>query len=178
MTEAKVINCEEARERWHARLDDGEADPRLERHLADCPACRTYAEQMGRVLAGLDALREESEQIVVSDSGISGPVPEVVLAPPWLLETMRCLRVAAALALMVVGGWYFGWHLTGTVRTPGSVPPGITTSGTPDASSAFIFRLCGQTAEKYLAVPTPAPEPNVRVVWLYPVFERPDQNGE
>jgi len=176
MSEIEAITCEAARERWHARLEEGGTDPRLDRHLADCPACRTYAQQMERVLYGLGALREESEQLVVSDSRSSVPVLGATFAPRWLVEGMRLVRVAAALAFVVLGGWYFGWHLTGPARIPEPVHTQVTASESTGAGSATAFRLCGQTAEKYLAVPTPAPEPNVRVVWLYPVYESPNRD--
>ena len=178
MTGIKTLNCEEARERWHLRLEDGGADPRLEQHLAACADCRTFVAQMERVLQGLDALRAESERITILDSRASESALRSAYAPRWLVEGMRLLRVAAALAFVVFGSWYFGWHLTGSARMPEGMPIVPAVPNPARTGRAASFRLCGQTAQKYLAVPTSAPDPNVRVVWLYPVLAEPDENGE
>lgn len=172
------MNCEEARKRWHLLLDDGRADPQLEQHLAACDECRTYSRQLERVLQGLDALRAESEQIAVLDSRASESAFRPAYAPRWLVEGMRFLRVAAALAFLVFGGWYFGWHLTDSARMPDGMQIVPAVSSPVSTGRTASFKLRGQTAKDYLAVQMPAPEPNVRVVWLYPVLEDPVEDGD
>ena len=105
------MNCEEARARWHERLDGGGEDAGLEEHLESCASCREYAGQMDRLAGVLDELKVETESVVSRPVGLSAD--ERVKAPQrmnWVFAR-RFMRIAAAVAVLVGGGvLYYSSH--------------------------------------------------------------------
>jgi anti-sigma factor RsiW len=62
MTNANEISCQELVQAITAYLEDTlpAADrARFDRHLSECPHCRTYLEQMRDTIAALGGLREQ-----------------------------------------------------------------------------------------------------------------------
>ena len=96
------MNCEQARQAWHRRHDDGVTEPSAAQHLQTCDACRSYHAQMDAIAHGLDELREESDSIVSrrGQSRATGPRRmRMFVAHPLT-------RVAAVLVLGVTVATY------------------------------------------------------------------------
>ena len=65
------MNCAQARELWHERLDglsDSAAEAEVETHMSACAACRVWRGQMRQVAGALDELRVQTEQVGVNPS--------------------------------------------------------------------------------------------------------------
>ena len=115
------MNCEEARARWHERLDGGGEDAGLEEHLESCASCREYAGQMDRLAGVLDELKVETESVVSRPVGLSAD--ERVKAPQrmnWVFAR-RFMRIAAAVVVLV-GGAFFIIPVTRRRWAPGHLP--------------------------------------------------------
>ena len=159
------MNCQEARTRWHARLDQGTADAELLEHLAHCPGCRLYDSQMRELLGALDELRVASEREVMAGEASNPRARPQLPLPASLLIRRRILRVAAAIALLVAGALYFGdrFHPDRLDRVLLS-----TEAGTESFTASL--RLTGESAEDYLAVSVPTSRADVQMFWLYPTL--------
>lgn len=152
------MNCKKARQRWHTRLDKGVIDAELDRHLADCEACRTYAAGMERLVGLMDELHEDTEALIPSVS------PEVAhhayrIERGWSPTiTRRFLRIAAAVVLTVSAGLWYRAEQSPTVveRHPSTA---VSTTG---------ITLRAESRNRYIAVAVPSTEPNVQTYWLYP----------
>lgn len=161
-----MIDCEEARQRWHLRFDEGGEDAELDEHLASCEACGQYARQMRGIVDLLEELRGETEQVVARRD--EGPPVEArcMFAASRLTVLTRLTRIAAAVAVLVAGGLYLGNLLLPT----GSPTPEdrVVVTGPALAALPTTVRLEGESARRYLAVSHPTADANVQMVWLYP----------
>ena len=152
------MKCTEARQRWHTRLDKGAIDAELDRHLADCEVCRTYAARMERLVRLMDKLREDTETLVPS----SGPTiahNAGRIRPRWSPAITRSfLRIAAVIVIAVGAGLWYRVGQTPTVveRRPSTAIP---TTG---------ITLRAESRNRFIAVAAPSAEPNVQTYWLYP----------
>ena len=166
------MNCDEARKRWHARLDEEHNDPLLDEHLASCGACRSYGEQMGTIVEALDDLRRDTESIVsrpamLASGELAGP-----LQPRRHMLVRSITALAAALAAVIGATLYFGIN--------GSMPAldSDRQMRPHDDSPRLGISLHGDSAERLLAVARPTSDPDVQVYWLYPmVSNRDEDNG-
>lgn len=163
------MNCDEARKRWHSRLDDGGEDEELDRHVRVCEVCRRYDGQMRHLVGALAELRTESEGVSFPDDRSSAIQSSRSTVSHWNVRRLRVVRVAAALALMVAGALYLGDRLTGRWVT-GPMQGGDTTPPIVAEAHHPTVRLRGNSAEKYLAVSATASESDVQVFWLYPLL--------
>ena len=55
------MKCEDARQYWHRRFDEGESIAELDGHLTSCESCRRYAADMLRLDGLFAELREDTE---------------------------------------------------------------------------------------------------------------------
>lgn len=150
------MKCMDARERWHRRLDQGSLDAELDRHLAACENCRTYAARMERLVGLFDGLREDTESLTPAVT----PIGHGTTRREWAMQTRGLLRIAAAIAIVVGAALWF--------RTPKqSMLVNLTTeAGAPTVQG---ITLRAQSREQFMAVAAPSNEPNVQTFWLYPM---------
>ncbi len=162
------MKCEDARQYWNRRLDEGASDAELDGHLASCESCRRYVADMVRLVGLFDELHEDTESLTPAVTQIgphATPRPRREWATPG---GPRVLGIAAAVLLTVgVGLWYsFEQNATVLDRPISSAVPvmGIT--------------LRAQSRERFIAVAAPSDEPNVQTFWLYPIVTVAEgQNG-
>jgi len=141
-------------------LDQGSLDAELDRHLADCETCRTYAARMERLVGLLDDIREDTELLASpgTDAGLRA-------APrrrrQWMAPSARnLLRIAAAILVTVGVGLWYGLERTVTVVDRNIII---------DAIPAMGITLRAQSRERFIVVAGPSDEPNVQTFWLYPM---------
>ena len=152
------MNCTEARQCWHLRLDNGGEDAELDRHLADCEACRTYSARMEWLVGVMDELREDTETLDPSTS----PATTRNASRSWYgwptKITRTFLRIAAVIVLAVGAGLWYRAERTPIVveRHPSATIP---TTG---------ITLRAESRNRFIAVAAPSAEPNVQTFWLYP----------
>ena len=152
------MNCTEARKRWHIRLDQYAPDAELDRHLADCEACRTYAARLERLIGLMDELREDTEALVPSASPATTRIAGRIRRGWSPAITRSLLRIAAVIVITVGAGLWYREGQTPTVveRHPSTVAP------------ATGITLGVESRNRYIAVAAPSAEPNVQTYWLYP----------
>ena len=176
------MNCDEARQRWHAHLDEGRDDPALDSHLVSCEACRRYGEQLGRIVSVLDELRDETESIVAGRAGRLVDEGEIRTHGLWRAFVRPAMGIAAAVAVLV-GTSLFYWGDRQVV-----IPPRVGTASVDrshDQDSGVIspapprlgLSLRGESARRFLAVARPVSQDNVQVFWLYPILAS-DSKGD
>ena len=157
------MNCEQARQRWHGRLDADAEDVGLEDHLASCEACRCYDAQMRAILASLHELKADTDGIVDRGERRRGAADGRFAWWRMVGRSIRSARVAAVVALMVAGGLYFADHFTGVRVNP------LQPSPVPARTAPAEVRLHANSARQYVAVAAPTAESDVEVFWLYPL---------
>ena len=160
------MSCEQSRQLMHDSYDEllSQADARsLDAHLATCPDCRAYQAEMTAILGGLDELKTLS----VLDLAEPARRPDRGQFLPRPL--MRISGLAAAVALLVVGGWLIKPWAT-QVKDP--TGPIVGTPGTPDLAFTPTILLSEETAERFIPVMRPTDDPHVHLVWLHPVSGR------
>jgi len=174
------MNCDVFREHWHRRFDGEAHDSAVDRHQAECSACRSYAEQMEHLLGVLGGLRRESESIgpdgAVTSSTVMSKHRRYGVARGWV----GVFRIAAALAFAAGAVAYL--TIPRASREPAGRPPqeGTLTPGTDSGTTdraGFGITLKGESADQYLAVGRQAKNPHVQVYWLYPTLG-PPASGE
>lgn len=156
------MNCRNARRAIHQRIDD-EIAPRdelaLMRHLVECMACRTLADDLVTLrfdLRRIDRLDPLPTAVIrYGDRTVAHPVP----GPKRLLR----LGVAAAAAVVAL------CILRPVVPTPtrpepltAAIPPSV-----PEAPSA-VLALSEPTDRIYMAIPLASRSKRVHIWWLYP----------
>lgn len=113
------MNHGQARQRWHARTDEGGSDAELEAHLAECASCRAYVREMETVMRVLDTARRETERIEARPARRPAPhrdqdgLRPSVRFPTWLR--------AAAMIAVVIGVSYVALRVSKT-ETPTDRP--------------------------------------------------------
>lgn len=130
------MTCDQSLEAVSAALD-GELDENeraeLEEHLADCPACRALAEELGLISAALRNEERLPEELADRLSAMLGPAPK--RAAPW----KRWGALAAALVLAV--------GLGAMARSNGLLGWGMNASEAPNSSAGDA---CGAAWEEEL----------------------------
>ncbi len=188
------LNCEQARELLHDRIDgdlaavDGQ---RLDAHLSRCEACRRWAREMGRVQAALGELREASRHFGEAAERPSGGRRRA--SRGW-----RPMRIAAALLLgagATLGAWRLMWAGGGGAvsdrsfpgaqlaqkglvedRPAGDLaqqrPVGNRSAGEMDGGRRSMVRvtLVGEEADRHFAVPGDSDKPNVHFFRIYRAY--------
>ena len=175
------MNCAQARELWHERLDglsDSAAEAEVETHMSACAACRVWRGQMRQVAGALDELRVQTEQVGVNPSreregvviSIDGPHvrPRRRPAAWWAFG-----RVAAGMVLMIAGGAYVYNNRTSTVDSGPTSIPAIDPLGLTTTARATMV-LTGASAQQYISVRHETSSPNVHIFRLYRAYKRPD----
>lgn len=153
------MRCRDARQRWHNRLDQSGLDTELDRHLAGCGSCRTYAARMEQLVGLLNDLREDTELLASpgSDAGLHA-APR--LRRGWITPSARrVLRIAAAVLLTVTVGLWYGMERKAPVVDRNLI----------NTIPAMGITLRAQSRERFIAVAAPSAEPNVQTYWLYPL---------
>jgi len=151
------MNCNDARERWHLRFDDGGADRALDEHLAHCAACRAYAVQMSYLCAALERLRDETEQAPAPESDAHSQA-----APRRRSSVIRLAPGLAAAAMIALA--FF-------VNRPGIVPPAKdfpVVTAAPIEGPALGITLKAESKSRLIAVATATGNPDVQMYRLYP----------
>ena len=165
-----AMNCEQAREYWHHWMDGKTIDhAALDGHLAVCPSCQHYCDEM-RMLAGLlDELRKETESIASRRE--SGAQSSESTPTRWLSRLGRIAATAAVVAITATV-----WIKVTENRPPSSVtkPEPISALTTAlDDHEILGLTLHGNSAERFMAVAQPSTQPHVQVFRLYEAWRRP-----
>jgi len=159
------MRCKEARRRWHDRLDTGVTDPQLDRHLKSCADCREYAVRMTRVVGLLESLGRETEHIA-SSSEILRDQSSAPISPPKRLY-FKLLRVAAAIAVVVLAGLWFVPHSSRrTELATHDSPPNAAATRESVAEGGIV--LNGESKSRFLAVAVQTGDERIRAYRLYP----------
>lgn len=158
------MNCQDARERWHQGLDEDCRDPGLQAHLDSCDACREYSEQILAIVGALEELREDTEHIVSARSDPARKVHAGFGRAHWSLLRRTVTGVAATITIVVGASLYLGTQRTSTPKGPEAVV------SAPAVHAELGIALRGESAERYLAVPAKATQPDVQMYWLYPTL--------
>lgn len=177
-----MMQCDEARRRWHVRYDGGPADADLAGHLATCAACATYAAEMDQVCGMLDELRAASADVVSHGDTTRHATESARGRPAWWKAGVRLTRLAAMIAIVVLAAWY--------VRSASDGPPAIevTKIDAPAYSSGSVpvkvepspsrMWLRGESAKKYEAVAVATADPQlVDVYWIFPSSSTASDDG-
>jgi predicted anti-sigma-YlaC factor YlaD len=161
------MNCEQARQAWHTRLENALPNADLERHLAECVGCGRYAAQMEAVTGALGALRRETES-VRSDARLARS------RRPRLRTGLT--RIAAVIAISI-GAYvtFWLWQPRTVERVPIVKAPPVGVDRPIEHQPAVAPRvvgitLRGESAKTLLAVATPSQSPEVAMYWLYPTL--------
>jgi hypothetical protein len=172
-----AVTCDHCRQWIHDRIDGrlSEDDARrLNAHLVGCSDCRAFDRQMIAVIDGLNALQalstRECDEIA---SGVSIRA-DAASTIGVTRNRARLVRLAAALALMVMGGLVS--HRMLRLSTAPSRP--IVDAGALSASDGPTVVLNGRTAERFIPVVRKTSDPTVHVVWLHAVESPGERNGD
>lgn len=160
------MKCEEARQAWHRRLEDGRNDAGLDWHLAECTECARYARDMQRIAAALAELGAETKEVASLRQPLhKAPVPGL----------RRLLRIAAVIALLAgLAMTYRALWLRPElgVREPNLVadidPKRRALGGEPESRERLGITLRGESARDLLAVAASSQDSEVQLYWLYP----------
>lgn len=184
----RIISCEEARQRWLRVVDERVEDADASEHVSTCTACRQYAESMSKLIGGLHALKEATNEVHLSETSWTGVGPEL---RPRVLR-LRVMRTAAMIAL-VVGAVSIGRQMLRSPSGDHKAPAGASrladgssnagdsprdsasntanSTGRGDASVLTSFAsltLNGDTGRRFVSVAQSSTDPQVEVIWLYP----------
>lgn len=158
------MKCERARELINGEYDEALADRELlEAHVSDCDACRLFRTQMDGVVAGLDDLRSLTDVAIDQDA--------TPVSLPWRRHLTGTLRVAAVLAMFVVGGLV----AVSLVTTEQDRP--VAERDDPQVAPvahAVEVRLMAESRDRFIPVVKPTGLPRVHLVWLYTALPKPD----
>lgn len=175
------MNCDEARQRWHDRLDEDRDDPALDSHLASCGACRCYAGQMGRIAQVLDELRDETESVFLRQEGGSSDRGEAHGRRSWRVFLRPAMGIAAAAAVAISASLFYLVDQDGTIVAPISHPVeeqlGDAATEQFSVSPRLGISLRGESAQCLLAVAQPVSQDNVQVFWLYRTLASDSKGG-
>ncbi len=160
-----MIQCDDARHRWNRRLDDGIDDAELLSHLSSCEACRSYADQIGRIVAALDELKDASESVVATGTSATETRPAPG-APPLVIRLSRLMRAAAVLALVASAAFYFVGRRANHTQIVPPAPPTVVVGG-PSIQYKLGLTLRDKSAERMMAVAMPTSNPDVQMYRLY-----------
>ncbi len=160
-----MIDCDEARTRWHLRRDDGGPSAELDAHLASCAECRAYSRQMGKIVDVLAELRVDTERVVSCDGRAEAPDARRSAGPSRWAVHGRWTRIAAAVAMLAAGGFFLSHRSSPTELHKEGLAGGLL-----QPSPSVVVHLNGESAAKYLAVNRSKPDANVQIVWLYPTM--------
>ncbi|HRX87057.1 MAG TPA: zf-HC2 domain-containing protein [Phycisphaerae bacterium] len=162
------FTCAAARDAWHAACDGelaADAQAALDAHVAACPACRAYIDDLAAIAGALAELRTATQRV-----GAAPARPTRRHATPWL---NRLTRMAAAIAL-VLGAGVLAYlatveRPTAPTHTPTTVAQPPAPAG-PDAPPPVAIALAGDSDERFIPVARATQQSNVHVFVL---FERP-----
>lgn len=176
------MNCEQARHLCHDRLDgliEACDDASLSAHLATCNECHIYCAQMGELSDTFAGLARQSELVGRADAA-AGFAPATVQRPPYAPAWLRIGRVAAAIALLVGGGYY-------AYRAGGPLPPEQPTTVEVDAPGVPVIAqaaqrpariaLTGASIDDLMFVRHETKQPRVHLFRLHHVFKAPQDEG-
>ncbi len=158
------MNCEQARQRWHDRVDERREDDQLIRHLNSCDACRAYADQMQLIVGVLDSLRRETETVV---SRTAADDTDHRHGSNWWSLSRKVAALAAAIVLAVSGLSHYA-----TDRAIDGVGVEAVSDRTPAPDSTASVQgisLRGKYVDRLLVVPATVVDDNVQMYWLYPI---------
>lgn len=177
-----MMQCDEARRRWHARYDGGSADAGLEGHLATCTACAAYAAEVDHVCGVLDELRAASADVVSQRDTARIATDAARGRRAWWTAGARLTRIAAMIAIVVFAAWYVRsasdesgvtevTKIDAPARDGGSIPVEVS-----PAPSRMWLR--GESAKKYEAVAVATSDPQlVDVYWIFPSSSTAGDDG-
>jgi len=177
-SKVSVMNCDEAKRRWHQQLDEGGRDDALSEHVIECASCARYAAQMQTIVCGLDELRIQSELGAASRSWDGGRARN---GRRWRWFRPLAMGRAAAVIALCVGA--YSWLVSGGAQrliesgvaqrraatTNGATPtPALPSDqvGWPQAMNLGMT-LRGKSASRFLAVAQPTTSPDILMVRLY-----------
>lgn len=160
------MSCPRYRQLLHDRYDemlsqDGAGS--LDAHWVACPDCRAYQAEMNAILGGLDELKSLSTLDLAESAARRDR--------SWFLPRplMRIPGPAAAVALLVVGGWLIKPWAT---QMGDSTIPVVVGPETPELAFTPTVTLSEATAERFIPVMYATDDPHVHLVWLHPVSRR------
>jgi anti-sigma factor RsiW len=140
---------------------------RFEQHLAECMACREQVDEWRSLQSLLrtasETLEQPSAELMRDVSGlVAAPVAERPLSPVPLDRAMQWRRIAAMVAAcLLVAGLLSTLHWT--VPQPDKAESSWVTTVTPLPDV--------ELPENVIGVPIDIGDPDVTVVWVYPLSE-------
>ncbi len=176
------MSCERWQELIQDRCDDdlrGADGVALDRHLASCPPCRAYANELRFVVEGLTELRGLSTLDALDN--------HIEIPRPWRRTVMRWSRVkiAAAVGLLLLGGvllrarWYQPSYpdiFVANVGQESHTPRHSRNTFTP------IVTLEDKSAERFIPVRAKTNDPRVHLIWLHKIAhvstQASDESGD
>jgi anti-sigma factor RsiW len=184
-----MMNCELAQSElqleWDGELP-GERRETLHQHLAACDACRETARQFSLMRGAMSRLA------IASDLHSLPAVPRPMLPLPMVRSRswwFKPMAVAAVLALCAVGGWRLVAMLhdrpvptivqvsppreqPSQLAGPVIQPPAMPTAEQVDPRT--LVRVEFEPADDVMVVQKPTRNPNVTVLFVYPVYKAAD----
>lgn len=171
------MRCDEARQAWHQRHDDGIPIVRAEEHLRNCDACRQYHAHMNALAGLLGQLHDASERLPALSSDRARGTRR--------FTTYIAHAIGWAAFLALVAGPSMEWakhapnpeHASNSgQRLANSGEAGAAGVNPPVLRAAPEIETLGQTEAQYLVVATELPaHPQVRLYWLYPTGMGPQR---
>lgn len=169
------MNRDEARKRWHRRLDEGRDDAELDKHLEACEPSRRYDLEMNHIVGALNELRRDTESVVSRAAPTTPSTVRPIVQDRGRAWLRPVTGIAASVAMVVGVSLYF------TIgRRPEAPLVGLDNlvdvsgehrSPVRDVPKPQLgLSLRGDCAKRFLAVAKPTTQANVQVFWLYPTL--------
>ncbi len=177
-----VMNCDEARIRWHESHDTGVKDIALENHLKQCDACMNMALQLTTLTEAFDEMRRETEAVGSTPDWISKADQSSTARHRPL--RIRFLQLAATIAL-ATSVWLFYSTSRNNENMQLVDMNGATARQTNDNFKTEQYdgpplgiTLRGKSEKAYLAVAQPMSQPRVQFYRLYPTIAAKDDTSD
>lgn len=170
------MNCKDARQGWQRQVDGLSCDPRLLEHIAACPSCKAYCDEMETLLGVLDELRQETDAIGSRSAQPVHPESIPIGQRRWSYRIRTMIKIAAVLVFAASAWIYFN---RASDAPPSGSGPIARLQETQTNTVPLGITLQGESAKQFLAVAQETGDARIQFYRLYPRLRitRNDEDG-